>query len=66
MEGDVDGFLQGYLDFADTHVISDDESLAPEPAPVENQPENTHVISDDEHLAPAPARDNSLPLGASV
>ena len=55
MEGDVDGFLQGYLDFGDTHVISDDESPAPAPAPVENQPEDTHVISDDEHLAPAPA-----------
>ena len=51
----MDGFLQGYLDLVDTPVISDDESPAPAPAPVENQPEDAHVISDHEHPAPAPA-----------
>ena len=52
---DDEGFLQGYLDFCDTHVISDDQSPPPAPAPVENQPADTYVISDDESLAPAPA-----------
>ena len=38
---DGEGFLQGYLDFGDTHVISDDESPAPALAAVESQPEDT-------------------------